>query len=401
SARAFDLPVYQGPVNDYAAMFSPAARDQLELELRGYQAATGHQFAVLTVPTLDGLTIEDYSHRAAVGFRLGSEKEDDGLLLVVAKRERKVRIEVGYGLEGSIPDAVAARVIRQTLRPALARGDFEAGAMVAFRSLMRAAGNGDSGSAATVSPPVALASSLHMRDDAELLSVASRQHVAEQLARLSRSTRHKLAFVSVRCPDEGAIGACAEQARKDSPHLHAKGVDETLVIFFRRVEGQLQVSYLMQGKVRRAIAKQIMDDILEPRIRQGDADGAVEAAFRELVVLSGGQWHERPEPFARPVPSPPPQPATLSSASAASEDVSGFVPWFWLALGGGFVGFWVLMHRKIYAEPGGSGSGGSSWFGGSSSSDSSSWSSGDSGGSSSSDSGGGGDFGGGGASGDW
>ena len=133
-----EVPTLLGHVNDYARVLSSSQTRELEARLVEYETQTGHQFALLTIPTLAGNVLEHYSLRVAHTWRLGRHGVDDGLLLVLAIRERAMRIEIGYGLEGSIPDVAAARVIRETLTPALRRNDFAAGINAAFEALMRA-----------------------------------------------------------------------------------------------------------------------------------------------------------------------------------------------------------------------------------------------------------------------
>lgn len=141
AARAFEVPALTGYVNDQAAVLSVDARVRLEERLGEFQSKNGPQFVLLTVESLGGLTVEEFSLKTADAWALGSAEHDDGLLMVIAKRERKVRIEVGRGLEGAIPDAIASRIIREILAPALKRGTFDQGIERAFNALIvRASG---------------------------------------------------------------------------------------------------------------------------------------------------------------------------------------------------------------------------------------------------------------------
>ena len=138
AAPAFQVPELRGHVNDYAFVLSGADTQRLETRLREYEAKTGHQFALLTVPSLNGVPLEQYSIGVAQAWRLGRAKADDGLLMVVAIIDRKARIEVGYGLEGVIPDAIAARVVRETLKPAFVENAFASGIDAGFEVLIKA-----------------------------------------------------------------------------------------------------------------------------------------------------------------------------------------------------------------------------------------------------------------------
>lgn len=136
---ALDPPSLTGRVNDLARLLPEADARALEQKLADYEQKTGHQFALLTLPSLQGDPIEDFSIRVAERWKLGDAKRSDGLIMVIAKNERKIRIEVGYGLEGAIPDALAGRIIQEHMRPYFQEGDFAKGIQSAFDTLMKAA----------------------------------------------------------------------------------------------------------------------------------------------------------------------------------------------------------------------------------------------------------------------
>lgn len=139
AAAAWALEVPPPPnqwVTDQAAILDPAARDRLNAKLRAFEQRTGTQFIVYTLPSLEGGSIEDFSIRAAEKWRVGREKFDNGLILFVFPQDRQMRIEVGYGLEDTVTDAIASRIIRQDLAPAFQRGDFAGGIGVAADRLI-------------------------------------------------------------------------------------------------------------------------------------------------------------------------------------------------------------------------------------------------------------------------
>lgn len=123
----FVVPALRGGVNDYAKVMDPRVADRLSQALQQIHAKGGPQVAVLTVDTIGDLPIEDAAIRVAREWKLGTESKDNGLLLLVAKSERKVRIEVGQGVEGDITDAVAGRIIDHIIVPAFRRGSFTQG----------------------------------------------------------------------------------------------------------------------------------------------------------------------------------------------------------------------------------------------------------------------------------
>lgn len=139
AAGALEVPALVARVNDRAGLLEPEARARLERKLQAYEQRTGQQFVLLIVPSLEGDPIEDFSIRVAERWQVGRKGKDDGLLLLIAAAERQVRVEVGYGLEGEITDALSSRVIRNVISPAFRRGDFAGGIDQALDVLMRAA----------------------------------------------------------------------------------------------------------------------------------------------------------------------------------------------------------------------------------------------------------------------
>ena len=111
-------PVPPGRVADYAQLLTPSAASRIETGLAEHVARTGTQLAGAIFRTLVGEHLEDYSIRLAQQWRIGRQGLDDGVILLVFVDERRVRLEVGYGLEPLIPDAVAGRIIREGIAPA-------------------------------------------------------------------------------------------------------------------------------------------------------------------------------------------------------------------------------------------------------------------------------------------
>jgi uncharacterized protein len=110
-------------VEDHAAMLSPAARDALDARLAGYQRATGHQVVVWIGRTTGGAPLADWAVSAFAAWQLGRKGVDDGVAIFVLADDRAIDIEVGYGLEDRIPDAIASRIIREVMAPRLRAGD--------------------------------------------------------------------------------------------------------------------------------------------------------------------------------------------------------------------------------------------------------------------------------------
>jgi uncharacterized protein len=134
AAPAFPRPT--GYVNDFAHLLDPAARVSLEARLAQFDRATGNQIAVAIFPDLGGTPITDFTVGLEEAWKVGRRGRDNGVLLLVALRERQVRIEVGYGLESQITDAGAGTIIREILAPAFRQGRYADGLTGAVDALI-------------------------------------------------------------------------------------------------------------------------------------------------------------------------------------------------------------------------------------------------------------------------
>jgi uncharacterized protein len=126
-AAAQTFPPLTGRVVDTADMLPPADEAALAQKLEGLERATSRQLVVATVPDLQGYPIEDYGYKLGRAWGIGQKGVNNGLILLVSKNDRKMRIEVGYGLEPVITDALSSQIIRDTITPAFKAGDFPGG----------------------------------------------------------------------------------------------------------------------------------------------------------------------------------------------------------------------------------------------------------------------------------
>ncbi|QRY80029.1 YgcG family protein [Pseudomonas sp. PDNC002] len=130
------IPPLSARVTDLTQTLDAGQRTQLENQLAGLEQRKGAQIAVLLVPTTGEDSIEDYAVRAFEQWKLGRKGVDDGVLMVIAKNDRTLRIEVGYGLEGTITDVQAGRIIREQIVPFFQKGDFAGGIQAGVNSLI-------------------------------------------------------------------------------------------------------------------------------------------------------------------------------------------------------------------------------------------------------------------------
>lgn len=124
-AISFPSPV--GLVNDFAKVLAPATVTKLETQLQNHQTQTGQEIAIVTVSSLEGQPIENYANELFRAWGIGQKNKDNGLLLLVAPKERQVRIEVGYGLEGIINDGRAGSIIRNQITPYFKQNNYDQG----------------------------------------------------------------------------------------------------------------------------------------------------------------------------------------------------------------------------------------------------------------------------------
>ncbi|MFH1223114.1 MAG: TPM domain-containing protein [Pseudomonadota bacterium] len=142
TVSAFDIPPLKSRVNDTAGIISESTKDRLEVLLKDYEQKTGNQLFVLTVDTVgDAGSIEQYGIAVADKWKVGRSKKDNGVIFIVAVKDRKMRIEVGYGLEGVIPDAMASRIIRSDVTPAFKAGNYDAGIARGVLSIIKVSGS--------------------------------------------------------------------------------------------------------------------------------------------------------------------------------------------------------------------------------------------------------------------
>ncbi len=116
-----------GHVNDFADMLSSSEKQQLEQKLRNYRDTTTTVVAIATLESLDGISIEETATTLFNEWKMWEDNKDNGVLILIAKQEQQMRIEVGYGLEGAIPDVMAGRIVREIMSPSFKKGDFYGG----------------------------------------------------------------------------------------------------------------------------------------------------------------------------------------------------------------------------------------------------------------------------------
>jgi uncharacterized protein len=138
AAWALDVPALQGRVNDYAQMISPQVEGTLNDALAELEQTDSTQIVVLTVPSLEGENLEAFSMRVAEAWKIGQSQDDNGAILLVSKNDHKIRIEVGYGLEGNLTDVLSGTIIDNVIAPRFKQGDFDGGFVAGIVAMIQA-----------------------------------------------------------------------------------------------------------------------------------------------------------------------------------------------------------------------------------------------------------------------
>jgi len=158
TVAALEVPYLTGRITDNAELLDNASRQQLTALLEAHEHKTGNQIAVLTLPSLEGENLEEYANQVFRTWGLGQKVKNNGVLLLVATSDRKLRIEVGYGLEGVLTDLIADRIIRNRITPSFKQGNYAKGIGDGLRSIIGVLEGSTAAELETHLPPVTLRS---------------------------------------------------------------------------------------------------------------------------------------------------------------------------------------------------------------------------------------------------
>jgi uncharacterized protein len=124
--------------NDYTSTFTKSELYTMNSSLKQFDDSTSNQLLFLMINSLQGYPLENYTYETAAKNKIGAQKKNNGVLFFVAKDDRKMRIEVGYGLEGALPDALASSILRNDVRPYFKKGEYYAGVSIGLDAIMKA-----------------------------------------------------------------------------------------------------------------------------------------------------------------------------------------------------------------------------------------------------------------------
>lgn len=135
-----EIPKLKMWATDLTNTLSPSELNSLNIRLKSYEDTTSNQIVVLLIPSLENYPIEMLAEETATKNKIGTEKNDNGILLIIAKEDRELRLEVGYGLEGAFPDAIASSIIRNVIRPRFKDNDYYLGINEGINSIIASIG---------------------------------------------------------------------------------------------------------------------------------------------------------------------------------------------------------------------------------------------------------------------
>lgn len=133
-----DFPVLKNYANDLSSTLSNSELNNLNSALKNFEDSTSNQVVFLMINSLDGYPLETYTYEVSTKNKIGTSQNNNGVLFFVSKEDRKMRIEVGYGLEGALPDALASSILRNEVRPYFKRGDYYSGVAAGLNAIMLA-----------------------------------------------------------------------------------------------------------------------------------------------------------------------------------------------------------------------------------------------------------------------
>ena len=172
--EALEVPYLTGRVVDEAEILDAGSIARISALLKAHEDRTTNQVAVLTVPSLQGESIEDFASRVFESWRLGQGDRDNGVLILVAPADRRMRIEVGYGLEGTLTDLIAGRIIRDVMTPPFREGRYDAGVEAGTQAVVSVLEGGDDVTTAEAAPAAPGEGSSRLHFEGPDLSIAER-----------------------------------------------------------------------------------------------------------------------------------------------------------------------------------------------------------------------------------
>lgn len=298
------IPLLKTRVTDLTRTLSASETKELESAMQDVQARTGAQLAILMVATTQPESIEQYSIRVVEQWKLGSKSKEDGLLLLVAKDDHKARIEVGYGLEGVVPDILAGRLVNEVMTPRFKRGDYAGGLLAAVAGLGKLIEGKKLVATPTPTPePAAKAEATETRripramgsggveDLTETLSDEEFIALNKELDDFYRNDHTKPAFVVVVPSLAGEnIDAFTAEVLATWGKEDNLDVDRSILLLMARDEARAAIvaGAGLGSRILPGTREHLVNDVIEPLLRKGELVNAIHAGVRGVEEIVDG-----------------------------------------------------------------------------------------------------------------
>ena len=289
------VPALAARVTDLTGTLSKEQRAALEETLKAIEEQTTAQIAVLLVPSTAPETIEQYSMRVVEAWKLGRKGVDNGLLLLVAKNDRKLRMEVGYGLEGTIPDAIARRVIAETITPHFKQGDYAGGIQAGVMQLTaliagklpanpeeaHPAPNAGEGAGALPSR------SGLFNDLADTFSFEQSQALSTDLTNYEVANGRHIFVVVVPGTRPETAAQYATRILNSWKEKDNLDVNRSVLLLVAKDEGTAHIiaGPELQQRIAAGAEENIVSGFIEPQLKKGEFVGAVQTGVREVEKM--------------------------------------------------------------------------------------------------------------------
>ncbi len=298
-AAATPMPLLSARITDQTATLSSADAQALEDKLAAFEQTKGGQIAVLIVPTTGDETIEQYSIRVVDAWKLGRKGVDDGVLLVVAKGDRKLRIEVGRGYEGVLPDAIANRIIDEFITPKFLAGDYAGGLNDGIDRIIGVVNGGAlpqppkvaSGAAvefaAAATPIPELVG--HVVNRTRLITTSQAFDLDEKLTKFEASKGARIAVLLIDNIADETVDHYTDRVfaawQLDGPRK-----DSVLLLESEEPFGdRIVVGRDLEGTITPDIIHRIKYEFMSPKMIRGDTAGGLEAGVDRIIDLENGK----------------------------------------------------------------------------------------------------------------
>ena len=286
---ALDVPPLKGKVNDYANMLSKYTASQIEHKLADLEAKDSTQVVVLTVESLDGNSIEDFSMKVAETWKIGQAKKDNGVIFTISKKDRRMRIEVGYGLEGELTDAMSGRILDNIVSPHFKQGNYNAGIEDGINAII-AVVKQEYVSGVTLRELTQENLSAKVNDYANLLSKETTLRIEQKFDELNKTESIQMAILTVVMYDGDNLTNFAKNAAET--WRKGQAITENSVFFVISKEfnnTHIETGTDLNNVLTNIIKSRILNRIVDSFLINGNYNDGIERGIDTIIKIVKGE----------------------------------------------------------------------------------------------------------------